>query len=517
MRPCGHTGIGVLGCRLCELANERSTRGNKYRELWGEATPTVPGKEPNPQPPAPAMQVQGGPGTELKQLLSEVGVHQGNCACASRQKDMDTWGVEGCRARREEIVEWLRQEERRASWKTRLLAAFKGAAFVGKWLNPLDPLGSLVDEAIRRAADKVGGQMEPLRWACGVTTAVVPAADEKTHRDSVRVALTRRATLLPRTLRSLRDGGFPEPRLFVDGDGDAGSWEREFGLPVTCRQPLLRTAGNWVLALWELWIRHPRADRYAVFQDDLLCVGNLRQYLDRCVFPPQGYLNLFTFPTNAQIVEHVGNRPRVGWFEARHMPTGGNTQAQVYHGKAQQYGKGAVGLVFDRDGVEALLSSPRLIRRFLDEDAGWKKIDGAIVESLNQANWWEWCHYPSLLWHTGTYENGGSATGNNPQAQADSFPGEAFDALRFLDDPAHSAERGFGERAYAGYPAEERERRIADWRKELAAVRNALAEDERRLASEPVDKQRRRLTRAIERYREELRKLERNDPPYVVS
>ena len=433
---------------------------------------------------------------------------------------MDGWGVAGCRERRAEIVEWLKSQERKASWGTRLFAAFRTVTSGMWWLNPLDPLGSLTDEAIRRAEakelkpvieKKEGPAAYELRWAYGVTTAVIPQGDDKTHTGSVKVALSRRGDLLPRTLASLKAGGFPTPRLFVDGDNDAGSWEREFGLPVTCRYPLLRTAGNWLLALYELYIRDPAADRYAIFQDDLACVRNLRAYLERCVFPARGYLNLFTFPVNQQTVE----KTFVGWFEAKRMPESGSGRS--YHGKMQQYGKGAVGLVFDRGGALTLLANQRLAGRFSDVDAGWKKIDGGVVESMNQENYWEWCHSPSLLYHTGTYDNGGSSTGNNPQAQADSFPGDSFDALRFMDDPAYSVERGFGEKAYAGYPAPDRERYLAAWRQELDAVRRAIADDERRLAGERDPRQVRRLRRALENYQQLLKTLERNDPPYLVA
>ena len=50
------------------------------------------------------------------------------------------------------------------------------------------------------------------------------------------------------------------------------------------------------LALCELWVRDPLADRYAIFQDDLTCVKNLRGYLDEMKWPVGGYLNLYTGP-----------------------------------------------------------------------------------------------------------------------------------------------------------------------------------------------------------------------------
>src|SRR5688572_13834079 len=97
-----------------------------------------------------------------------------------------------------------------------------------------------------------------VRWAYGVTT--VPK---------------RRRDLLPRTLGSLAAGGFAAPWLFVDGCDELPGWRAEFVAPgraagVTCRYPLVRAYANWGLALGELWLRDPHADRYAVFQDDFV-------------------------------------------------------------------------------------------------------------------------------------------------------------------------------------------------------------------------------------------------------
>jgi hypothetical protein len=134
-----------------------------------------------------------------------------------------------------------------------------------------------------------------VRWSCGVTT--IPAG---------------RPNLLPRTLASLRAAGFGPFRLFVDGDRDAASWEREFGYDVTVRYPALRTFGNWILALAELLIRNPGADRYLVAQDDFVTCRNVRSYLERCPYPDRGYLNLLTFLDNEQVVRGQA----VGWYEA---------------------------------------------------------------------------------------------------------------------------------------------------------------------------------------------------------
>lgn len=222
-------------------------------------------------------------------------------------------------------------------------------------------------------------QPEPskLGWAVGVMT--VPE---------------RRDRLLPLTLEQLGHGGF-EPRdirLFVDGAVDHQPWER-FGCGVTLRNPRLGIHGNWLLALHELVVRSPHADRFVIFQDDLMCVKHLRPYLERCPFPERGYLNLFNFWNNPHESPH-GPRAKghLGWY------------------LSDQLGKGALGLVFDRENVVRMLSSARMIKRPLDtwdhsnpimRIRGTHAVDGGVVESMKEAGCQEWVHYPSLLYHTG--------------------------------------------------------------------------------------------------------------------
>lgn len=68
---------------------------------------------------------------------------------------MDDWGVDGCRQHRDVIIKWMKEaafsrwfnEQVRIGW----------ALAHEQWFNPLDPFGSIVDEAIRRAAEASGG------------------------------------------------------------------------------------------------------------------------------------------------------------------------------------------------------------------------------------------------------------------------------------------------------------------------------------------------------------------------
>lgn len=240
--------------------------------------------------------------------------------------------------------------------------------------------------------------MGELRWATCVTT--VPA---------------RRHDLLPRTLASLAAGGFSGPRLLVDGlqPGDAVVYAHH-GLEVTTRWPTIRLTGNFVLGLWEMLVRQPDADRYAVFQDDVLCSCNLRQYLERLPCPAKGYQNLCLYPANLP----PGADGKVGWHPAKNL------------------GKGAQGLVFSRDAVVALLSSTDIVTRPLSAPnparPWWANIDGGICCALKKAGWREYVHNPSLLGHTGAKTTLLDVRGHGTQPAPAGFRGEDFDCLDFL-------------------------------------------------------------------------------------
>jgi hypothetical protein len=67
---------------------------------------------------------------------------------------MNRWGVEGCKARRTEIVEWLEEERKLAGWSATLSAGV--AAISRGWIiDPMDPCGWLVDKAIREAEEEL--------------------------------------------------------------------------------------------------------------------------------------------------------------------------------------------------------------------------------------------------------------------------------------------------------------------------------------------------------------------------
>lgn len=230
-----------------------------------------------------------------------------------------------------------------------------------------------------------------MEWAVGVTT--VPE---------------RSCVLLPVTIESLRRGGFRDIRLFVDGECDPSSYAH-FGLPCTFRNPRIRAWGNWWLGFQELYIRQPHADRYAIFQDDIICVKNLRQYLESSPYPVNAYCNLILYSGNYE-------EGRKGWYRA---PSRGGWR-----------GLGAQGLVFDQHASMTLLSKELtdFTCKPKDPARGHQAVDGAIVSKLETFGVMEYVHGPGLITHTGDE----STMGHPRQSISDSFPGEEFDAMSLL-------------------------------------------------------------------------------------
>jgi hypothetical protein len=253
-----------------------------------------------------------------------------------------------------------------------------------------------------------------MRWAYGVMT-----------------CKERATNILSKTLTSLATGGFDKPRIFLD-DG----WEEipiAIELDFTNRSPRINPFGNWLLGIWELYIRNPNAERYAMFQDDIVCYKNLRQYLEQCNLlqyqpmtestrtdtiqePNKRYWNLFTFTATVDVAKHqpsneeLAPKDRTGWYESN------------------QLGRGAVALVFDRQGLQTLLSSPLLVQHPMEVYLGTRRIDGIVRDCLSAAGYVEYVHWPSLVQHVGDL----STIGNPTQKPAISFRGEEYDALNLL-------------------------------------------------------------------------------------
>lgn len=121
-----------------------------------------------------------GPGTELKNILESLGINSGpSCDCNARAKQMNVWGVEGCKERREEIYKWIIENQERWGWKDKVKKAADDGVEIDKPVEPKktwkdkfkvywktvstglifkldvsDPVGSLIDLSIQRAEIK---------------------------------------------------------------------------------------------------------------------------------------------------------------------------------------------------------------------------------------------------------------------------------------------------------------------------------------------------------------------------
>jgi hypothetical protein len=144
-------------------------RGNQYGYTLLSKDPSLlPEKEVRPWPKG------YGPGTELKAILTSVGINPGpNCSCRGRMITMDEWGVEGCEQNFDTIVGWLVEGASSWGWDSFITKKAEegqphqlsltekmqigwrslttGIAFK---VNPMNPYPGIVSEAIHREKSK---------------------------------------------------------------------------------------------------------------------------------------------------------------------------------------------------------------------------------------------------------------------------------------------------------------------------------------------------------------------------
>lgn len=213
----------------------------------------------------------------------------------------------------------------------------------------------------------------------------------------------RKSDLLVRTLNSLNKAGFSYPVIFLD---DAPHIPSYFQCCSVVRRNLsLGAFGNFVLGMWELYLRNPNADRYIMFQDDVVCYKNLRQYLEACNLLSLAYYNLYTWDVNIK-------RNMPGWS------------------LSDQMSRGALALMFGNQALRDLLACQSFIDHRKNCHNGHKAIDKAILNSLiREKGYREFTHTPSLVQHTGFY----STIKNQSGHVSEVFNGEDFDAMSLLE------------------------------------------------------------------------------------
>jgi hypothetical protein len=131
--------------------------GSRSPAMKGRAKLLRKCKAPCERLTPPVVAPDSGPGTELLLLLSSLGIaEKPGCGCKAKAATMNAWGVDGCRERRDEIVDWFRENQDKFGWREKLAAATAAVASgLAFRINILDQFGSIVDEAIRRAEVKI--------------------------------------------------------------------------------------------------------------------------------------------------------------------------------------------------------------------------------------------------------------------------------------------------------------------------------------------------------------------------
>lgn len=364
-------------------------------------------------------------GNILRSRLTSLGedVDRGCGYCKRILNEMNSWGVKGCagKHRRRWIEAFLEARFPKIKIKYSSASELFNEVLMSADYKDSPPTNETVK--IHQSTRVIVQPTKSIKWAYGVTT-VYGTPDNVPERIDDQ---------LPSTLNSLSDAGFGNPRLFVDGGTE--EQYKHFGLQVTTRNPKVRAYANWYMSLLELFMRNPDAQRFAIFQDDIKCVRNLRHYLDQLPFPQKGYLNLTTFWESEAI---IGNQTPIGIAPAAPQRlNNGQPKRPNSLGVIPQHGRGALGLVFDREGVLVLLRHPHMTNRVMPDkqghipDRAYRMIDGAVIEAMNNAGYTEYVHNPSLVQHAGTTS---TITGRKWGAKAisKSFPGEQFDCLSLL-------------------------------------------------------------------------------------
>ncbi len=93
-----------------------------------------------------------GPGDCLQLILESFGIHPQNCECKIWIERMNRWNIEGCLAHKQEIVQYLREQQVKYGWVKTLIAAKRNPKLAWQ-LNWLDPAPSIVDLAISMAKE----------------------------------------------------------------------------------------------------------------------------------------------------------------------------------------------------------------------------------------------------------------------------------------------------------------------------------------------------------------------------
>lgn len=202
-------------------AKYHGTTLEHYQTVWrhrgaavlsnGGTSPTMLGHVTQPGGSAAgsagASPSQRGPGTELKKLLTTLGItERTGCDCNAKAAQMDAWGVAGCRSHFGEIVGWMRDGAKRWGWLARLAAGAKavrsGVALRIHWLDPFEDLVRLAIEQAERGAGfqpDSDGQVANLPHAVELTIGLATFDDAMRARWTIRALQELHPDVMPVT------------------------------------------------------------------------------------------------------------------------------------------------------------------------------------------------------------------------------------------------------------------------------------------------------------------------------
>ncbi len=231
------------------------------------------------------------------------------------------------------------------------------------------------------------------QWAVGITTA------------------PREKSTFDRTVESLSVAGWPEDQLHVFAEPGTFSQTMELQSPVTIRGRRVGAFPNWYLSLEELVLTQPNADAYLLCQDDIVACRNLRQYLERVLWPHPvvAFVSLYCGTLQSRTTN------KEGFFRI-------DKSDLLY---------GALSIVFPAASARAILLDP-YVQRHRDGNAGTYGIDSVLASWASETGLPAFVHFPSLIGHTGVTSAIFKGAGNDPSRCSDSFVGEDHDAVRSM-------------------------------------------------------------------------------------
>lgn len=191
--------------------------------------------------------VHEGPGTELKDIMTKAGVP--SCqACKDLAYKMDSWGVDECRLRIDEIVEdilprALKWVEKQYPWANTLFPSIVKEAELRRRIRKYVKMALVAYEKKNRKFHWKRSNLPMIR--------IIPAV-RTSHRDN---------PTLPRTLTSLQEAGFENTLVFAEPNSPPGDYYRVFSQQMLPFRSFVETAQTLINDFPDQW--------YLICEDDV--------------------------------------------------------------------------------------------------------------------------------------------------------------------------------------------------------------------------------------------------------